>query len=504
MSMGKVYITGGGCGEYDLLTLRGAYALGQADCVVYDDLVDERLLDFAPENAEKVYVGKRMGKHSEKQAAINEILVRKAHEGKTVVRLKGGDPFVFGRGGEEAAALSDEDIPYEIIPGISSCIAVPELAGIPVTHRRVSRSFHVITAHTADDIPEGYFGKYAALDGTLVFLMGLNRLGKISDELIGAGLSADTPAAVISKGGTPEQKAVRGRLSDIAEIAAKENISAPAVIIVGETAELDFSKTLKKSLDGVSVTVTGTKKLVKKLSEKIYARGGSAYPLPVVKISEYENNVRFDSALENISDYNYLVLTSANGADIFLDRMKRLSIDVRRLCGIKIAVVGRPTGERLKASGIFPDLVPETYTVEALGRLLAENVKNGERVLILRAEQGSEILNKILDENSISYDDIKIYDTVSCGADRSDKNIITDYLTFASGSGVRAFFGAGYTVSDNTKIICIGDITADELLKNTTVNKNNVYIADSFTADGIIEKTERLTKNEKIQKTSQQ
>ncbi|MDD7428448.1 MAG: uroporphyrinogen-III C-methyltransferase [Oscillospiraceae bacterium] len=504
MSAGKVYITGGGCGEADLITLRGADALSKADCVVYDDLVDDRLLGFAPENAEKIYVGKRLGKHSEKQDSINEILIKKASEGKTVVRLKGGDPFVFGRGGEEAAALSSEDIPYEIIPGISSCIAVPELAGIPVTHRKVSRSFHVITAHTADDIPEGYFGKYAALDGTLVFLMGLERLERLSEELISGGLFPDTPAAVISKGGTSEQRTVRGRLSDIAQAVRRENIPAPAVIIVGETAALDFSKTMKRPLDGVSVTVTGTEKLVKKLSEKIYARGGSTYPLPVVKIAEYEDNARFDSALDNISDYGYIVLTSANGADIFLDRMKRLGIDLRSLWGIKLAVVGRPTGEHLKSAGLIPDLIPETYTVEALGRLLAENVMSGEKALILRAEQGSEILNKNLDEYGISYDDIKIYDTAPCGADRAVKHITTDFLTFASGSGVKAFFKAGYTLSDSTKIVCIGNITADELLKNPAVNKNNVYIADSFTADGIIEKIERMTKNEKIQKTSQQ
>lgn len=504
MSKGKVYITGGGCGEADLITLRGAYALGQADCVVFDDLIDKRLLGFASENAETVCVGKRMGKHSETQEAINEILVKKALEGKTVVRLKGGDPFVFGRGGEEAAALSGEDIPFEIIPGISSCIAVPELAGIPVTHRRVSRSFHVITAHTADDIPDGYFGKYAALDGTLVFLMGLNRLKMLTDELIGGGVSADTSAAVISKGGTSEQRTVRGRLSDIAKTVQKENISAPAVIIVGETAALDYSRTLEKKLSGVSVTVTGTRALVHKLTNKIYAQGGSAYPLPLVKISEYEDNERFDRALENISEYSCLALTSVNGADIFLDRMKRLNIDVRRLCGLKIAVVGRPTGERLRSSGIIPELVPDTYTVEALGKLIADNAKNGERVLILRAEQGSEILNNILDDNGILYDDIKIYDTVPWADKAYDKNISTDFITFASGSGVRAFFGSGYTVSDRTKIVCIGNVTAEELFRTQTVDSGNVFIADSFTSDGMIEKIERLTKNEKIQKTSQQ
>lgn len=504
MSKGKVYITGGGCGEADLITLRGAYALRQADCVVCDDLIDKRLLGFAPENAEAVYVGKRMGKHSETQEAINDILVKKALEGKTVVRLKGGDSFVFGRGSEEAEALSRNNIPFEIIPGISSCIAVPELAGIPVTHRRVSRSFHVITAHTAEDIPDGYFGKYAALDGTLVFLMGLNRLKRLTDELMDGGLSADTPAAVISKGGSSEQRTVRERLADIAKAVEKENITAPAVIIVGETATLNYSKTLESSLDGISVTVTGTRGLVDKLAKKIYALGGSAYPLPVVKISEYEDNARFDRALENISDYSYIALTSANGADIFLDHMKRLNIDVRRLSGHKIAVVGRPTGERLKSAGIIPDLVPDTYTVEALGRLLAENVKNGERVLILRAEQGSVILNKILDGSGIEYDDINIYDTLPCADRASDKTISSDFLTFASGSGVRAFFGSGYTVSHRTKIVCIGDVTAEELLKIQTVNRENIFIADSFTADGMIEKIERLTKNEKIQKTSQQ
>lgn len=494
MSRGKVYITGGGCGEADLITMRGAYALGQADCVVYDDLIDKRLLCLAPENAELICVGKRMGRHSETQETINGILVKKALEGKTVIRLKGGDPFVFGRGGEEAEALSEQDIPFEFIPGISSSIAVPELAGIPVTHRKVSRSFHVITAHTADDLPHGYFGKYACLDGTLVFLMGLSSLKRLAHELIGGGMSEDTPAAVISKGGSSEQKTVRGRLSDIAAAVIRENIPAPAVIIVGETAALDYSKTLEKKLDGISVAVTGTRGLVDKLCRKIYERGGSAYPLPLLKISEHKDNERFDNALKNISDYSHIIFTSVNGADIFLERMKRLGIDIRRLSGFKIAVVGRPTGERLRKAGIIPDLIPDTYTVEALGMLVAENVTIGERVLILRAEQGSEVLNTIFDDKGIFYDDIKIYDTVPCDVPAADKNITADFITFASGSGVRTFFGSGYTISEGTKLVCIGAVTAEELYKMPNINRENVYVADSFTADGIIQKIERLTK----------
>lgn len=241
---GCVYLVGAGCGEADLITVRGLKLLQACDVVVYDDLIDETLLKEAPEGAETIYMGKRSGKHSAHQEEICALLVEKAREGKTVVRLKGGDPFVFGRGGEEMLALNAAGIPCQVVPGVTSALAIPALAGIPATHRGVSRSVHIITAHTADT-PDGlpdYFDMLARLPGTLVFLMGMGRLRQIMDRLVSEGMPPDTPAAVISGGNSPRPVTVRGTLETLAEKACAAGACSPAVIVVGAVAGMDFLK----------------------------------------------------------------------------------------------------------------------------------------------------------------------------------------------------------------------------------------------------------------------
>lgn len=239
---GKVYIAGAGCGEYDLITLRALEAIKRCDVLIYDDLIDEKILDFAPKEAEIIYKGKRSGKHSAPQNEINAAIIKAAEGGRTVVRLKGGDPFVFGRGGEEALALIDAGIDFELIPGISSSVAIPELAGIPVTHRKLARSFHVITAHTADTedgLPKN-FGCYAKLEGTLVFLMGLSKAGQIASRLMDAGKSPETPAAVISGGNSANPVTVRSSLRNLADDVEKAGVKSPAVIVVGDVAAMNL------------------------------------------------------------------------------------------------------------------------------------------------------------------------------------------------------------------------------------------------------------------------
>lgn len=240
---GTVYLVGAGCGQSDLVTVRGLKLLQACDAVVYDDLIDPELLDAAPAQAQRISMGKREGRHSATQQEICAKLVELAREGKTVVRLKGGDPFVFGRGGEEALALQAAEVPFEVVPGVTSAIAIPALAGIPVTHRGLSRSVHIVTAHTAgtpDGLPE-YFDDLARLPGTLVFLMGLSRLEKITTRLLAAGKEADTPAAVLSGGNSPHPAAVRGTLADIASKTRTENVQPPAVILVGDVAALELA-----------------------------------------------------------------------------------------------------------------------------------------------------------------------------------------------------------------------------------------------------------------------
>ncbi|MGN0642917.1 MAG: uroporphyrinogen-III C-methyltransferase [Huintestinicola sp.] len=478
---GKVYLVGAGCGSADLITLRGERLIRCCDTVVYDSLIDEGLLSIAPEQAERICVGKRAGGRSERQENINDILVKKALEGKTVVRLKGGDPFVFGRGGEEAAALSENHIPFEVVPGISSSIAVPELAGIPVTHRRISRSFHVITGHTAEDLLPENMSEYARLDGTLVFLMGLKNLREIAGLLISNGKSPDTPAAVISNGGRNNQRTVRAVLSRIADAAEREKIEAPAVIVVGETARYDFLSDEKKPLCGFSAALTGTRHFTEKLGSKLSALGADISVVCPMEICVYNDNPEFDKAVDNIRGYTHVILTSPNGAEIFFDRLKRRKKDIRELYGIRFAVIGKGTADILESHGIYADIIPESFNSEALAKAVAEVVSEKDRILILRAEQGSRALTDILESGKIAFDDIKTYDVI-CGQLQEGHEITSDCIIFSSGSGVKGFFESGNTISENTNIICIGEASAAVLKKYCG---RECLIPDTADAEGI-------------------
>lgn len=483
-TLGKVYLVGAGCGDFDLITLRGKKLLEQSEVVVYDSLIDNRLLDFVPKDSEKICVGKRAGHHSESQENINEILVQKAKEGKNVVRLKGGDPFVFGRGGEEILALQNHNIEYAVVPGISSSIAVPELAGIPVTHRKVSRSFHIITGHTAENVLPENMQAYAKLDGTLVFLMGLKHTEQIADSLIKNGKDENTPVAVISNGASVNQKIVKSTLKNIAEDVKRSNLKSPAIIVVGEVINFDFVQTISLPLQNTSVTVTGTEKFIKKLSSQLLKFGADIRVLDYLNVVEYYDNPVLDNTLLNLADYNWIVLTSINGAEIFLKRLNKLKIDIRKLFDVKFAVIGSGTANVLEKFGIFADIIPEIYTSKALGNELVNSVAKNEKVLILRAEQGSAELSEILDKNNVVYDDIKTYDVLSNIKTSDNNEVDTDFITFASSSGVNAFFENGYKISEKTKIITIGEITADALRKHGI---NDFRISRTCNIDGITE-----------------
>ena len=281
-------------------------------------------------------------------------------------------------------------------------------------------------------------------------------------------------------------------LENIADTAEKENIIAPAVIVVGETARLDLSPTIIRPLDKISVTVTGTKRFADKLAPQLNELGADVRFLDYLRVSEYSENKAFDAALQNISDYSWLVLTSVNGAEIFLKRMKKHKVDIRRLAGLKIAVIGSCTAEALEKSGIFPDLVPEKFTSEELGNALAKTVTANEKVLILRAEKGSAVLTKILDEHNILYDDIKTYDVVRTDGSNTSTHVDTDFLTFASSSGVDSFFESGYTFSEKTKVVCIGEITAEALKKHGVTEFSTADIQTSAgMTDTILQEADR-------------
>lgn len=487
---GKVYLVGAGCGDPELITWKGLNLLRKCDVVLYDDLVAGKLLEETRKDCELFFVGKRYGKHSLPQHETNALLVEKAKAGKMVVRLKGGDPFVFGRGGEEVMALQAAQIPYEVVSGVTSSIAVPAAAGIPVTHRKVARSFHVITGHTAADgettLTEN-LDVLAKLEGTLVFLMGLHHLEEICDGLMQGGKEGKTPAAVISKGTTPQQKIVRAELDQLAAKVRAAELEAPAVIVIGETAELDFTGTIPRPLYGVKIGVTGTKSITRKLRDKLEELGAAVTEMDYSTIVPYKENKHLEQELQRISDYPWAVFTSPNGVEIFFDYLKKEKFDVRRLAGLQFAVIGTGTATALEKRGIYASYLPEKYDVESLTKGLCETVKKDENILILRAEQGSEILTEVLDEAGMTYTDVKIYDILVDEDKRrsaNEKAKEMDFITFASGSGVRGFMENGGTIPEGTMAVCIGSSTAKMLKKYGDYEK---ITAETFNVDGVVE-----------------
>lgn len=496
MSDGIVYLIGAGCGDYDLITLRGYRLLKQAHCVIYDYLIDSRLLTAVPEDCEKICVGKRAGSHSMAQEDINSLLVSKAKEGKTVVRLKGGDPFVFGRGGEEALFLAENNICFTVVPGITSAVAAAEMSGIPVTHRGLSRSFHVITAHTSDAELNENINKSASLGGTLIFLMGLKRLDKIVCKLTESGKNPNTPVAVISNGATSKSYTVRGTLADIVSKTENDDkITSPAVIVVGETAAMNIDYSNMLPICGVKAALTGTDRFIEKISCRLKYLGAEVYDVLRLEINEYADNIEFDNAIKNISRYKTVVLTSPNGAEIFIKRLRKLKYDVRNLYGVSFAVIGRETSAVLREYGIYAEIIPEKYTSAALAEKICEAYSGGE-VLILRAEKGSKDLTDILTKNNVSFTEIKTYDVAVKKTDLNCRDC--DFIVFASKSGVRAFFENGGEIPSNTKIVAIGAVTADAV---KCYSSKEILIPDTCTADGIVNLILREKSNEKIQKT---
>jgi len=453
---GKVQLIGAGCGR-GLISVKALKALKKADVLVYDDLIDDKLLGEVRDDCKRIYVGKRFAKHSKTQPEINEILIEEAKKGQLVARLKGGDSFVFGRGGEEYLALEAEGIDCELFPGISSCIVVPESLGIPVTHRGIAQSFTVITGHSASSKTESYEA-LAKLNGTLVFLMGINSIAEISENLIKNGKSPDLPASIVCRGFSGREKRIDGCLGDIAEKA--KLAESPGILVVGEVAGFHMESKGKGPLDGKRVAITGTRSFTSRLTEHLEELGAFVESMVCLELAPNPGEIP-----EDFSDYGWIVFTSANGIDIFFDEIKARGMDIRCLGQLKFACIGTGTASKLREHGIIADLMPEKYTAASLGELLAEKCA-GEKILILRALGGSPELNEKLEEKGVSFDDRKIYDTVQTGSDFDIKKFEDcHYLVFASAAGVRAFFESQKL--PNAEIICIGDITAKELKKRT-------------------------------------
>ena len=370
LKAGMVYLVGAGPGDPGLMTLKGAECLAQADVIVYDHLLNEELLDMAPAGAERIYAGKTSSRHTLEQDEINKLLVGKARQGKTVVRLKGGDSFVFGRGGEEAEALAGQRIPYEIVPGVSAAIAAPAYAGIPVTHRKMASSFAVITGHE-DPGKSGSsicWEKLATGVDTLVFLMGMQNLPEIMARLKKHGRPPETPVAVIKDGTTPRQKTVTGNLDNIAARVKKLGLGPPAVIVVGKVAGL--RKKLRwfdnRPLSGRRILVTRSRQQAGALSKLLRQRGAQPVELPVIDIRPVSDFTRLDRAISHLDRYQWAVFTSINGVEAFFARLNHLGMDTRSLGSTKIAAIGPATVAALAQRGIKPEYCPAEYTSAGL------------------------------------------------------------------------------------------------------------------------------------------
>ena len=517
---GNVYLVGAGPGKHDLITLRGLELIRECNVLLYDKLAGDSFLWETRPDCECIYVGKQAGHHSMKQEEINALIVKKAQEGKNVVRLKGGDPFVFGRGGEEAEVLIENGIPFELVPGVTSAVAVPEAAGIPVTHRQMSRSFHVITAHSAGNQSVYLAEQIRHLrdtEGTLVFLMGLSHLEEICRELTAGqaaqgGLQATvpgqtvraarfcehTPVAVIGSGTLAEQITVRGTLGTICEKVQKADVPSPAVIVVGETAVLDLTNSLPRELYGCKIGMVGTAALMEKLECKLRMTGAQ-----VSRILEMQ--VIPDGTQEfcfgELSSFTWIVFTSANGVKFFFEAMKERKMDVRSLSGIKIAAVGSGTAQVLADRGIQADYVPDRYDTESLGEGLAALLQGGKyKVLLYRAAEVNPVLEQKLKEAGAEVCVQTAYRVSPGRATDRDSMQDIDYLIFASASGVKGMaeclpelwreFIRGSAPAEATPrrhtAAAIGCHTADAL---RAAGCQNMIVAERFDSDGL---TERL------------
>ncbi len=466
MSIGKVWLVGAGPGDAGLMTVKGRAVLADADVVVYDALVGDAILAMIPDRARAIDAGKRSGDHTLHQWETNELLLREALAGNRVVRLKGGDPFLFGRGGEELELLRQHGVPFEVVPGVTSPVAVPAYNGIPVTHRDLTSSLHIVTGHrragASYDID---FRALVATGGTLVFLMGLAALEDIVKGLLEAGMAPDMPAAVLSHGTTAAQRRVTATVGTLPERVRAARLSAPAIIVVGRVCALseDFAWYERLPLAGFKAVVTRPRELCSALSEKLRALGAEVVELPAIATEPIPDNARLYEALEHLERYRWLVLTSPSGVRIFFDEMRARGADVRRLAGLKVGALGEGTRAALAERGILADVMPGVYDGDALGAALAAAAAPGDRFLLPRARIGNrEILERL---STFEVDDIPLYETVYCAPKAVDARRMFEEgvscALFTSSSAVRAFAAANPELDYAlVRAGCIGEKTA--------------------------------------------
>ena len=476
---GKVYLVGAGPGDYKLITLKALECIKIADVIVYDRLINQNYLKEVKENCELINVGKSSNNHLLRQEEINKLLVHKALEGKIVTRLKGGDPYVFGRGGEEGEFLSNNNIEFEVVPGVTSAIGGLCYAGIPITHRDYTSSFYVITGHHRDDgksIEGINWNLLAKTKGTIVILMGVNNIKDISENLIKEGKDRNTPLAFISSATKYNQKVITTTLENVYEVYKKENIQSPTLIVIGEVVnlrnKLNFFE--EKLLFGKNIIVTRSRAQSSNLVEMILDNGGNPIEIPTIKIKPIENNTDLENEIKKIKEYTYIIFSSKNAAEIFFNKIDEIGYDSRILYNIKICAVGEETAKYIKSRGIISDIVPQKYIAEELYNLLKDKLNNKDKILIPRSKNARDFLVKKLSEKCI-VKEIDTYETIIDNSRKKDiLEIIEDneicYITFTSSSTVKNFIEIvgkeNINKLNNTKIISIGDITSKTIEEN--------------------------------------
>ena len=474
-TIGKIYLVGAGPGDPQLLTLRGKFCLQQADVVLYDYLANPVLLQLVRPSTECIYVGRRGRGAYQDQEEVNRMMIEQAQAGKTVVRLKGGDPFVFGRGGEEAEAIVAAGLPFEVVPGVTAAVAVPAYAGIPVTHRTLASTVAFVTGHEGEAKGESAleWPRLATAEGTLVFLMGMKNLPEIVMRLLKEGKSPDTPVALIRWGTRPNQRTLVGTLADIVEKAQAEAIGPPAVIVVGNVVRLreQLNWFESRPLFGWRIVVTRPREQAPELSERLAGYGADPIEVPTIEIIPPTDWADADAAIAELGRYQWLVFTSVNGISPFMGRLRRQRLDTRALAGLRICCIGPRTAQELERYGLYPDLVPAEFQAEGLIEAMKGAGVAGQRVLIARAETAREILPEQLRALGCEVRVIVMYRTVAPSEKRLElKELLqtqdVDMVTFTSSSTVQSFaklFASPtemFRLMDKVAVACIGPITA--------------------------------------------
>lgn len=497
MKNGKVYLIGAGPGDIKLITVKGLECIQKADVIVYDRLANPRLLSYRRPDAELIYVGKSPDRHTLTQEEINQVLVEEGLKGKIVARLKGGDPYVFGRGGEEGEELRKAGVAFEEVPGITSAISVPAYAGIPITHRDFTSSFTVITGHEepGKETSNINWPRLAQDPGTLVFLMGVGNLPQIVEKLIDNGKDGKTPIALIRWGTRPEQQVVTGTLENIVSVVEQAGLKSPAIIIIGQVVTL--RDTLRwfedQPLFGKRVLVTRSREQASVLSEKLENLGAEAWEYPTIKIKEPDDLTALDKAVANAGMYNWIIFTSVNGVKAFFQRLRAQKLDIRSLKEAKICAIGPKTAEALEERGLLVDVMPEVFRAEAVLEALQGRIQSGDKILLPRADLARQVLVDSLKKLGAQVDEVVAYQTVL--ADATDTQLLLEklrvgeihVLTFTSSSTVTNFLqllGEHRQLLQGITVACIGPITAE------TAKKNGLSVdicAEQYTIDGLVE-----------------